>query len=85
MYRMKLVVDSVPRTFVVVSGGPKTREDPKEKLIVTTRMVMNAGAEGRIIGRNLWGIPIEKAPDYANAVSKIMTEPKYRRPYTMPA
>ena len=80
-YRMKLVVDAVPRTFVVVSGGPKIRGDPKKELAYITRIVMNAGAEGRIIGRNFWGVPIKKGLEYANAVAKIMKEPHYHRPF----
>jgi len=80
-HRMKLVVDAVPRTFVVVSGGPRIREDPKKELVYTTRVVMNAGAEGRIIGRNFWGVPIKEGLEYANAVAKIMKEPQYRRPF----
>lgn len=82
--RMKLVTDAVPRTFIVVSGGPKTKENPRDKLVSTTKIVMNAGAEGRIIGRNFWGVPTKKALEYVNAVSKIMKEPKYRRPYKIP-
>jgi len=82
-YRMKLVVDAVPRTFVVVSGGPKIRGDPKKELTYITRIVMNAGAEGRIIGRNFWGVPVNEGLEYVNTVAKIMKEPQYRRPFKM--
>jgi DhnA family fructose-bisphosphate aldolase class Ia len=82
--RVKLVVDAVPRSFVVVSGGPKIRGDPGKELAYTTRIVMNAGAEGRIIGRNFWGVPINKGLEYANLVAKIMREPQYHRPFTHP-
>ncbi|MFW6117346.1 MAG: class I fructose-bisphosphate aldolase [Thermoproteota archaeon] len=80
-HRMKVVVDSVPRSFVVVSGGPKIREDPERELVQVTRIVMNAGAEGRIIGRNFWGVPIEKGLKYCKAVSEVMNQPKYYRNY----
>ncbi len=80
-HRMKLVVDAVPRSFVVVSGGPKIKGDPKKELTSMTRIVMNAGAEGRIIGRNFWGVPVKEGLEYANAVAKIMKEPQYRRPF----
>lgn len=80
-HRMKLVVDAVPRTFVIVSGGPRIREDPKKQLVYTTKIVMNAGAEGRIIGRNFWGVPIERGLEYVKAVSEIMTKPQYHRDY----
>lgn len=80
-HRVKLVVDSVPRSFVVVSGGPKTRRDPRKELVYTTRIVMNAGAEGRIIGRNLWGVPLNEGLKYANIVAEIIGEPQYHRPF----
>jgi len=80
-HRMKLVVDAVPRSFVVVSGGPKIRGDPRKELANTTRIVMNAGAEGRIIGRNFWGAPIKDGLEYADIVADIMREPQYQRPF----
>lgn len=77
--RMRLVVNSVPRSFVIISGGPKVREDPLKAIAETTRIVMNAGAEGRIIGRNFWGVPINDGLKFANTVAEIMSEPQYRR------
>lgn len=79
--RMKLVVEAVPRSFVVVSGGPRIKEDPKRKLTSVTKIVMNAGAEGRIIGRNFWGVPVEEGLEYVKAVSEVMTDPLYHRAY----
>lgn len=81
IHRVKLIMDAVPRTFVVVSGGPRIREDPKRQLVQTTKIVMNAGAEGRIIGRNFWGVPITEGLEYANIVTEIMREKQYRRPF----
>lgn len=78
--RMKLVVDAIPRSFVIVSGGPKVA-DPEKAMATTTRIVMNAGAEGRIIGRNFWGVPINKGLKYAKIVADIMCEPQYHRPF----
>jgi len=40
---------------------------------------MEAGGEGRIIGRNFWGVPIEEGLDLANAVAAVMQQDKYRR------
>ena len=80
-HRVKLVLDAVPRSFVVVSGGPKIKGDPRKELIRTTRIVMNAGAEGRIIGRNFWGVPVDKGLEYAKTVAEIMREPHYRRSF----
>jgi class I fructose-bisphosphate aldolase len=79
--RMKMVLDAVPRTFVIISGGPMIREDPKKGLTYTTRIIMNAGAEGRIIGRNFWGVPVDEGLEFSNIVAKIMKEPQYRRPF----
>jgi len=79
--RMKMVVDAVPRSFVVVSGGPQIKEDPGKALATTTRIVMNSGAEGRIIGRNFWGVPVEEGLEYARIVAKIMKEPQYHRSF----
>ncbi len=78
--RMKLVVDALPRSFVVVSGGPQIKEEAEKTLAKTTRIVMNAGAEGRIIGRNFWGVPINKGLKYAKIVAEIMRQSKYHRP-----
>ena len=78
--RMKLVVDAVPRSFVLVSGGPQIKENTEENLAKITRIVMNAGAEGRIIGRNFWGVPINNGLKYATIVAEIMKQSKYHRP-----
>jgi DhnA family fructose-bisphosphate aldolase class Ia len=77
--RMKLVVDAVPRSFVVVSGGPKIKEDPGKALATTTRIVMNAAAEGRIIGRSFWGVPVKEGLEYARIVADVMKKPQYHR------
>ena len=79
--RMELVVKAVPRTFIVVSGGPKIRGDPRKELASITKIVMNAGAEGRIIGRNFWGVPITKGLEYAKIVAEIMRKPIYHRTF----
>ncbi len=76
--RMKMVVDAAPRTLVVVSGGPKVA-DAEKALMETTRIVMDAGAEGRIIGRNFWGIPVEEGLRLSGKVAAVMTEPQYAR------
>jgi DhnA family fructose-bisphosphate aldolase class Ia len=40
---------------------------------------MEAGGEGRIIGRNLWGVPTETGLEYVDAVKEVMQNEKYRR------
>lgn len=84
MKRMKIVVDAVPRSFVVVSGGPRVREAPEKAMAKTTRIIMNAGAEGRIIGRNFWGVPINDGLKYAKAVAEIMSKTQFHRPFRSP-
>lgn len=77
--RMNLVTSPARRTMVVVSGGPKLGKDPEKELEDTTRVVMDAGAEGRIIGRNFWGRPIDEAQRFIQVVSQVMQDSKYDR------
>jgi len=77
--RMNLVVSPAKRTFVVVSGGPRLGSNPEDQLRETTRIVMDAGAEGRIIGRNFWGIPIKEAKIFTNLVAEVMKDQRYDR------
>jgi class I fructose-bisphosphate aldolase len=77
--RMNLVVSPAKRTFVVVSGGPRLGVNPEEELRETTRIVMDAGAEGRIIGRNFWGRPIKEAKSFTNLVAEVMKDQRYDR------
>ena len=66
-----------PRTLVIVSGGP-TSTDPT-KVVNTLEMVMDAGLEGQIVGRNLWGIPIPQALELNERLVKVMRKDVYRR------
>jgi class I fructose-bisphosphate aldolase len=79
-YRVKIVLDAASRTFVVFSGGPKKEGDPKTKLVEETKIIMDAGGEGRIIGRNFWGVPLEEGLELTRTVAEVMTQPQYRRP-----
>ncbi|UCH32210.1 MAG: hypothetical protein JSV05_02130 [Candidatus Bathyarchaeota archaeon] len=81
--RVKLILDAVPRSFVVVSGGPKVRKDPEKAIATTTKIVMKAGAEGRIIGRNFWGVPINDGLKYVKIVTNIMNSPQFHRPFNI--
>lgn len=75
--RARIVVGSGTRTFVIFSGGPKVKGDAKAVLKETTEIVMEAGAEGRIIGRNFWGVPISEGIELARAVAEVMK--RYKR------
>ncbi len=77
--RMNLVVSPAKRTLVVVSGGPKLGEEPEKELEEITRIVLDAGAEGRIIGRNFWGRPLDEAIRFTQIVTEVMKNPKYNR------
>lgn len=48
---LKWAVESAGKTKVVVSGGAK---DDEEKFLQTVRAVMDAGAIGMAVGRNIW-------------------------------
>ena len=77
--RAKIVVGAGTRTFVIFSGGPKITGEAKVALENSTEIIMEAGGEGRIIGRNLWGVPTETGLKYADAVKEVMQNENYRR------
>jgi len=77
--RAKIVVGAATRTFVIFSGGLRIEENPEDALVESTEIIMAADAEGRIVGRNFWGVPIEESLKYAEAVAKVMKRNKYKR------
>lgn len=77
--RARIVVGAGTRTFVIFSGGPRIAGDAKAALVKNTEIVMEADAEGRIIGRNFWGVPVEEGLEYAKAVAKVMQKDSYKR------
>ncbi len=77
--RLKIVTGAGTRTFVIYSGGPKVAGDAARALQSTTEIIMEAGGEGRIIGRNLWGVPMDESLALANVVADVMRDEKYRR------
>jgi len=78
--RYKMVIGAAPRTFVIFSGGPKIEGNAQEVLEYQTRIIMEAGGEGAIYGRNLWGRPTEEGLKLMEAVHNIISEPQYQRP-----
>ncbi|RZB28880.1 MAG: hypothetical protein SRB1_03116, partial [Desulfobacteraceae bacterium Eth-SRB1] len=80
--RVTYLTDAAPESFMVVSGGPKIKGNAKEELVEQTKVVMEGGAEGRIIGRNFWGVPMEEALDLTSAVKEAMKDTKYRRAFS---
>ncbi len=77
--RARIVVGAGTRTFVIFSGGPKMPGNAKSALVESTEIIMEADGEGRIIGRNFWGVPVEQGLEYAEAVAEVMKEGKYKR------
>ncbi|CAD7774921.1 Fructose-bisphosphate aldolase class 1 [Candidatus Methanoperedenaceae archaeon GB50] len=80
--RITYLTDAAPESFIVVSGGPKIEGDAKEELVEQTKIVMEGGAEGRIIGRNFWGVSLEEALDLTAAVKEVMRDKRFRRPFS---
>ncbi|NMG83782.1 MAG: hypothetical protein GIS02_06230 [Methanosarcinales archaeon] len=80
--RVTYLTDAAPESFMVVSGGPKIKGNAKEELVEQTKVVMEGGAEGRIIGRNFWGVPMEEALDLTSAVKEAMKDKRYQRAFS---
>jgi DhnA family fructose-bisphosphate aldolase class Ia len=79
--RTKIVIGAGERTFVIFSGGAKAAGDAVKSLKDSTQIIMDAGGEGRIIGRNFWGIPIAEGLKLSSAVTEVMRKPEYRRKF----
>lgn len=77
--RVRIVTNAGTRTFVIYSGGPRISGDAKTSLRHTTEIIMKAGGEGRIIGRNLWGVPIEEGLELAETVRSVMQQEEFSR------
>lgn len=76
--RLALMACVAPHTLKIISGGPKTKNE--EGLLNTLRTVMDSGNEGQIVGRNLWGRPIEEALSLARRMNDLMKHEQYARP-----
>jgi len=79
--RLNFLAQVAPNTLKILSGGPKFK-DPQKDLVETTRAVMDSGNEGRIVGRNLWGRPIEEALELNKVIVDLMRNEKYKRQLT---
>jgi class I fructose-bisphosphate aldolase len=66
-----------PNLLKIISGGPKSENE--DELLNVLRAVMDSGNEGQIVGRNLWGRPIDEAKGLAKRMHEIMREEKYHR------
>jgi class I fructose-bisphosphate aldolase len=81
--RLNFLTYVAPNTLKIMSGGPKFK-DPKKDLIETTRAVMDSGNEGRIVGRNFWGRPVNEALELNSVIVDLMRDKKYQRELTEP-
>ncbi len=84
IFRASLVVQAAPHSIVIFSGGPKLPGNPTESLVKQTEIVMKAGAEGGIYGRNIWGLPVKEGLEAAYAVNDVISKPEFWRSLTEP-
>ena len=74
---IRQVVESAGRSLVVLSGGAKTDD---EKLLENTRLIMSAGGQGVIFGRNIWQRPHAEAIEIVEQIKEIMLSSVTRVP-----
>ncbi|KAB2942687.1 MAG: Fructose-bisphosphate aldolase class 1 [Candidatus Methanoperedens nitroreducens] len=79
IFRASIVVQAAPHSIVIFSGGPKLPGNPTESLVKQTEIVMKAGAEGGIYGRNIWGLPVKDGLEAARAVNEVISKPEFHR------
>jgi class I fructose-bisphosphate aldolase len=84
IFRASLVVQAAPHSIVIFSGGPKLPGNPTESLKKQTEIVMKAGAEGGIYGRNIWGLPVKEGVVAANALNEVLKRAEFHRKLTEP-
>ncbi|HWQ95864.1 MAG TPA: hypothetical protein VN368_00685 [Candidatus Methylomirabilis sp.] len=82
IFRASLVVQAAPHSIVIFSGGPKLPGNPTQSLIKQTEIIMKAGAEGGIYGRNIWGLPVKDGLEAASAVNDVISRPEFHRKLT---
>jgi class I fructose-bisphosphate aldolase len=84
IFRASIVVQAAPNSIVIFSGGPKIPGNPTESLVKQTEIVMKAGAEGGIYGRNIWGLPVEEGLEAAGAINEVISRLEFHRKLTEP-
>lgn len=84
IFRASIVVQAAPNSIVIFSGGPKMPGNPTESLVKQTEIVMKAGAEGGIYGRNIWGLPVNEGLEAASAVNGVLSRREFQRKLTEP-
>lgn len=84
IFRASIVVQAAPNSIVIFSGGPKIPGNPTESLVKQTEIVMKAGAEGGIYGRNIWGLPVDEGLEAADAINEVIGRQEFHRKLTEP-
>lgn len=84
IFRASIVVQAAPNSIVIFSGGPKVPGNPTESLVKQTEIVMKAGAEGGIYGRNIWGLPVDEGLEAAVAINEVISRLEFHRKLTEP-
>ncbi len=79
IFRASIVVQAAPNSIVIFSGGPKVQGNPTESLVKQTDIVMKAGAEGGIYGRNIWGLPVDEGLEAAAAIKEVISRQEFHR------
>jgi len=77
--RLSFMSKVAPNIFKGISGGPDKSE---EDVLNTVKAVMSSGLEGQIVGRNLWGRPMNEALELNKKIADIMSEKHYHRKLT---
>ncbi len=67
--RMKRVVESAGKTFVIVSGGGKVSD---KDLVERTEFCLKAGVTGLVYGRNMWQRPYKEALEMTRKIKQMM-------------
>ncbi|MCX9085002.1 MAG: hypothetical protein OIN87_09430 [Candidatus Methanoperedens sp.] len=84
IFRASIVVQAAPYAIVIFSGGPKLPGNPTESLKKQTEIVMKAGAEGGIYGRNIWGLPVKEGLEASNSLIEVLRRREFHRKLTEP-
>ncbi|MDO8634194.1 MAG: fructose-bisphosphate aldolase [archaeon] len=67
--RMKRVVESAGKTFVIVSGGGKVSD---KDLVGKTEFCLKAGVTGLVYGRNMWQRPYGEALEMTKKIKQML-------------
>ena len=67
--RMRLVVESAGKTFVIMSGGGKVED---RNLIQRSEFCVKAGVTGFVYGRNMWQRPYKEALEMTKHIRQML-------------